>query len=512
MHKTRWRHFARSRAVRGLARGSGSGSVWRVAVWLAVFAVLLPVFPVGPVGAQGAVDADETRSGAQDLGDVTEWDEPKVFDNEVDGADDSVDYFRFSLSEPRLVVLRLRRMEFDADLFVEVPSGWVLASSQKNGTVKELISIGLAAGDYLVRVEAREQGSNAYRLKVAAKVAPEGTVFHGNTEGVSDKESEDGELVDGSVLRSAHDPDSTPSGATDWGDVTGWSSPRTFDDSVDGGDDVVDYFAFTLTATKRIGAGLSFMELNADIFLENSFGTVLASGRNRDNRRERLNTELGPGDYLLRVQAQQGGLNTYEIFLQTAKPDSVTAGFDTSAVVRVGACFEGADGANILPEWDIDWVRVELTAGEVYVLEVRGRDSGSGALVDPELKAVYVDPSDAAVFDTYDQAGRSSSDGLILDNGLSSEDLDEDGSPDILDMYPNLPGPVGSPDPFGEKPVLSFTEAYDLDDGLGQDAWLLFRAEEYRIALSRGRVPGRIPGHLHGCRGRSSRRAGGVRE
>ena len=88
-------------------------------------------------------------SGAQDLGDVTEWDEPKVFDNEVDGADDSVDYLRFSLSEPRLVVLRLRRMEFDADLFVELPSGWVLASSQKNGTAKEWISIGLAADDYL---------------------------------------------------------------------------------------------------------------------------------------------------------------------------------------------------------------------------------------------------------------------------------------------------------------------------------------------------------------------------
>ena len=462
-----------------------------MAVWLAVFAVLLPVFPVGPVGAQGAVDADEARSGAQDLGDVTEWNKPKFFDDEVDGADDSVDYFGFSLSEPRLVGLGLRRMEFDADLFVEDRSGWVLASSQSDGTVKEWISVGLAAGDYFVRVEAREQGSNAYRLRVGAKVAPDGTVFHGNTEGVSDKESEDGELVDGSVLRSAHDPDSTPSGATDWGDVTGWSSPRTFDDSVDGSDDVVDYFAFTLTATKRIGAGLSFMELNADIFLEDSSSTVLASGRNRDNRRERLNTELGPGDYLLRVQArQQGGLNTYEIFLETAEPDSVTAGFDTSAVVRVGACFEGADGAKIVPLWDIDWVRVELTAGEVYVLEVRGRDSGSGALVDPELKAVYVDPSDAAVFDTYDQAGRSASDGLILDNGLSSEDLDQDGSPDILDMYPNLPGPVGSPDPIWEKPVLSFTEAYDLDDGLGQDAWLLFRAEKtgshYLVVESQG--------------------------
>ena len=49
---------------------------------------------------------------------------------------------------------------------------------------------------------------------------------------------------------------------------------------------------------------------------------------------------------------------------------------------------------------DVDRVKVNLTAGKVYVFEVRGKDSGGGTLVDPELSGVYVDP-DQSVYDEY---------------------------------------------------------------------------------------------------------------
>ena len=47
-------------------------------------------------------------------------------------ADDRVDYFHFSLSHQRIVRLRIRRLDYNADLYVEDHQGTVIASSEKD--------------------------------------------------------------------------------------------------------------------------------------------------------------------------------------------------------------------------------------------------------------------------------------------------------------------------------------------------------------------------------------------
>ena len=435
-------------------------------------ALVAGVLSSGGRASAQALDSDAQSSGARDLGDVTDWSERRSFDDALDGVDDVVDYFKFSLSEPKLVDVRLRRLEFDADVFLEDSVGTVLASGQETGTAIELMSVGLNAGQYFLRVLARATGTNTYRLRLGATEAPQGTVFlgaatiaDGSGGDGSDGSGGDGSGGDGSgdelrTLAQAAD-DSTREGAQDLGDLTdlgalGPVREGRWDGAVTGTDDAVDYFAFSLSESKLVGAGLRSMNRDADIFLEDSSGTVLASSRRVANEQEWLNVTLGAGSYFIRVEAQDPYRTRYTLTMGTAGSDSVAAGFDTTAAVGVGSELEERIG----PYWDIDWVRVELVANYVYVLEVRGQDSQSGTLVDPELRAVYVDPADSSVFDAYGAVDRVASDGQICDSGMSAEALAE--FPDPPDVA------LDSADGI---------DAFDFDDGVGQDAWLLIRAE-----------------------------------
>ena len=257
------------------------------------------------------------------------------------------------------------------------------------------------------------------------------------------------------------DPDSVPSGATDLGDLTdlgplGPNGQGRWNGQVGQGGDAVDYFMFSLSRPRLVGAGLRSMRKNADIFVEDGNGNVLASSRSTGNAREWLNAALGAGTHYIRVEAQEPGGNNYRLQMGTAGADPVSAGFDTSAEVSVG----GELRSSIDPYWDLDLIRVELAADTVYALEVRGRDSGSGTLMDPELTGVYVDPSDAAVLGAYGAVNRVASHGKICNSGLT---------PDALAGFPVPPEMASS--------MMDGGAAHDFDDGTGVDAWLLFRAE-----------------------------------
>ncbi len=54
-------------------------------------------------------DADSTRDGATDLGEISDLDGPQFPRNELDGLDDTVDYYAFQLAYPATVGLGLRR-------------------------------------------------------------------------------------------------------------------------------------------------------------------------------------------------------------------------------------------------------------------------------------------------------------------------------------------------------------------------------------------------------------------
>ena len=113
------------------------------------------------------VDADATTDGAADLGGLAG--ERLARRDSVDGGDDAVDYYRFTLSETQVVTLRLRQQDANADLYLEDGDGTVLHSSTRDGTRGENITAALQAGTYYVRVAAQEAGDNDYLLRARAE-------------------------------------------------------------------------------------------------------------------------------------------------------------------------------------------------------------------------------------------------------------------------------------------------------------------------------------------------------
>ena len=117
------------------------------------------------------VDTDAERGGAAALGDIAELAGPQFPAASLDGSSDSVDYWRFTLSEARRVGLGLRQQDADADLFLEDAEGNVLYSGTEDGTANEWISQTLLAGTYFVRVEAQEEGANEFKLRYGVSAA-----------------------------------------------------------------------------------------------------------------------------------------------------------------------------------------------------------------------------------------------------------------------------------------------------------------------------------------------------
>ena len=121
-----------------------------------------------------AIDYDQERSASVSLGDITN----AAVDNrdETVDTDDPVDYFHFSLTHRRTVGLRVRRLDYNADLYVEDNDGAVIASSENGGNQKEVLNLTLAATGaneyYYVRVEAKEDGRNDYQLRYFTDAPP----------------------------------------------------------------------------------------------------------------------------------------------------------------------------------------------------------------------------------------------------------------------------------------------------------------------------------------------------
>ena len=110
-------------------------------------------------------DPDSTRNGAVDLGDITGLSSARFSRHTIKGGNDSVDYFKFSITEPKLVNLGLRQLDFDADLILEDSDGTALGESRNDGAANEVNVATLLEGTYYIRVEAREKGVNQYVLR-----------------------------------------------------------------------------------------------------------------------------------------------------------------------------------------------------------------------------------------------------------------------------------------------------------------------------------------------------------
>ena len=117
-------------------------------------------------GSAGSLDddPDSMRAGANLFGDITEPDSSlgRYRIGLIGGAADHVDYYRFSLTEERVLDLRMRSVHQTAtrtDLILENDSGQVLREVRKLGTPVLLILETLQAGTYYIRLEDDSQQS-----------------------------------------------------------------------------------------------------------------------------------------------------------------------------------------------------------------------------------------------------------------------------------------------------------------------------------------------------------------
>ena len=102
------------------------------------------------------------RANVQDLGDITEQDGPQVIHDGLEGAADAADYYRFTLSEPRLVRLGLPWQEGDAVLVLELEDSTKLRVGAPDGDAHASVEETLLESTHYARVEAQQPGENEY--------------------------------------------------------------------------------------------------------------------------------------------------------------------------------------------------------------------------------------------------------------------------------------------------------------------------------------------------------------
>ena len=319
---------------------------------------------VTDVQEQTVADPDGAREGATDLGDIADLDGPRFPTNTLDGGEDRIDYYRFTLSEAKQVSLGLRQQDANADLFLEDEDGTVLHSSAAAGTSNEWLSATLLAGTYYVRVEAQESGENAhvFRYGVGEADAEEVTRLEAEQSGgpairVADAEAheEDGTLrfrvtldqaAAGPVTVRYATSDGTAVAGEDYESASGvltfaageteqWVEVALIDDAVEDSGETL-----TLTLSDAAGGWL------ADAA---GAGTI-------------LNTE-----HTTSVSEPQGG--------------DLPGNTSTAGRVAVG---ESATG-RINSTTDRDWFAVTLEAGRSYVIDLEGVATSAGTLWNPDI-------------------------------------------------------------------------------------------------------------------------------
>ena len=214
--------------------------------------------------------------------------------------------------------------------------------------------------------------------------------------------------------------------------------PYVIDYSVDGDGNPRDYYNFQLGESAEVSLSLRRLDFNADLFLEDKYGNVLASSENQGTVNEDIVATLPVGnDYHIRVEALEPGQNDYRLRIVSTDPNDATlvtspatatptpaatavvqtqtiepeppaepltsqqqvqsnsvpepAGEDFPAdVTTIGKVDVGGSvTGNVGVAGDEDWYAVELTTGVIYQFDAKGASSGNGTLPDPALRGVH---------------------------------------------------------------------------------------------------------------------------
>ncbi len=114
--------------------------------------------------------------------------------------------------------------------------------------------------------------------------------------------------------------DGIPENARDLRDITSNTGTLYQLATLDGVEDVTDYYSFTIEETKKLKVGLWQLEANADVTLQNETGASLQSSSNTGTNDESLEIDIEPGTYYVRVDAMQTAQNEYVLGVSVADP------------------------------------------------------------------------------------------------------------------------------------------------------------------------------------------------
>ena len=121
---------------------------------------------------QQSAEPGKTRDVALDLGDITSVTKARSSVYDIGGGTDTVDWFRFELTEYRRVLLAVSEFDADASLTLEDEAGTELASTDEGDTDDLVIFTSLDAGVYYAKVEASEADAGTYTFEHSTIAPP----------------------------------------------------------------------------------------------------------------------------------------------------------------------------------------------------------------------------------------------------------------------------------------------------------------------------------------------------
>lgn len=271
-------------------------------------------------------------------------------DVSVDSRIDRFEYYKFTLVDRTSFSSTLEQLSADCEFTLYGSDRQILFTSDRRGNRSETISQILEAGVYYLRIEAKQE-ETSFRLNLDFQQVQ----------------------LSGDSIATAQEISIT-------------STEQTFTNIIGASDDN-DYYKIDVASIGTLKLSLSQLQVNADLEVINSSGTVIATSATLSTSAEFLNVNVEAGTYYVRVSSASTIFTQYEFSYQF---ESFTQSIATADLILPGSTTSNAIAAN-----DQDFYRVDLDVASRLDLQIDGLSAdadvqlfdASGNLVDSSLNA-----------------------------------------------------------------------------------------------------------------------------
>ena len=235
---------------------------------------------------------------------------------EAVGGNDAGDVYEFTIAQAGEFTFNLSNLGADADLYIYDANGEtveLIGGSENVGTQAETLVGDLAAGTYYLEVNSYDGVETTYSLNI------------------------DTTEVDG-VISPWSDPGQDFENAYQLGQI---EQNLIIEEAV-GGNDVADFYEFTVGQVGEFAFELSNLGADADLYLVDGSGEVIDYSTFEGTQAEIISADLAAGTYSLGVYSYDGVETTYSLNISTSIMDSslsamsadpMTTSFEESSIV-----------------------------------------------------------------------------------------------------------------------------------------------------------------------------------